>query len=676
MGFPVRKPTDLQQTPSPCPPHIVVDSLPLFAFLSLLTGFIEAVYALGLLRTNIPPQIIFVVFLLSPVLLLPVPRLLDSRAFTLTTGSAGLTCWAISLPLDTRWRMLVTGLGSGLLLLFLTARIRQVRRSPLESGGALAFAVLLSVVLRALHSGNLLLVDVPSLPLGIALAVFGVGLLLFAGRRTPSLADGQGTRGSGQAGFGRTFGLSLGLFGVLVLLYFGFTSPAVIARWGEAGYPAVTAVETGGIALFLGLWIGLPRMPVRLVPGPLLVWNLLFLLALAVALFFRRPAFAADATYPLDAPNPCRLASIALWAMLVLHPVMYANFALFAGALHTAQPSPRQLAGGFVIGALYLMVMVFAQIFTTVYDYIPIVGPWFRDQFWLVVSLPGLVVTLAALFLNRESVADLTPTRVHPTWLLATGILVPGVLAGAAIVLSILGGACPVPGPHRTSLRILTYNLQQGIGESGERSYDQQLKVIRQLDPDVIGLQETDTARIAGGNADLVRHYADRLNLHSYYGPSPVSGTFGIALLSRYPLQNPRTFFLRSEGEQTAAIEARIEVGGRLFHVLVTHLDNGGALVQQIAVLDQAAHSVSGQETDIVMGDFNFTTSTSQYRATTTVLEDAWLVAAERTVEPGAPDPANRIDHIFVSAGTRVLRSVYTLEGPSDHPGIFAEIAW
>ena len=96
----------------------------------------------------------------------------------------------------------------------------------------------------------------------------------------------------------------------------------------------------------------------------------------------------------------------------------------------------------------------------------------------------------------------------------------------------------------------------------------------------IIGLQESDTARIAGGNADVVAYLADRLEMYSYYGPSPVSGTFGIALLSRYPIGNPRTYYLYSEGEQVAITDADIRIDDKSYKVFVTHLGNDGPMIQ------------------------------------------------------------------------------------------------
>ena len=47
--------------------------------------------------------------------------------------------------------------------------------------------------------------------------------------------------------------------------------------------------------------------------------------------------------------------------------------------------------------------MIFAQVFTTVYDYIPVVGPLFRDKFWLVFLAAGLVLALPTLLVRKTS---------------------------------------------------------------------------------------------------------------------------------------------------------------------------------------------------------------------------------------------------------------------------------
>jgi endonuclease/exonuclease/phosphatase family metal-dependent hydrolase len=221
-------------------------------------------------------------------------------------------------------------------------------------------------------------------------------------------------------------------------------------------------------------------------------------------------------------------------------------------------------------------------------------------------------------------------------------------------------------------LTFATYNIQQGYSQDGLKNYDGQLDLLQGLNADIIGLQESDTNRIAGGNGDVVRYFADKLDMYSYYGPKTVPGTFGIALLSRYPIDNPRTFYMYSEGEQTATIEARITVGNRTFNLFVTHLGNSGPLVQQEAILQE----IKDKTGVIAMGDFNFRPDTDQYRLTIGLLDDSWLLRWPRGDDGQGVDPADRIDHIFVSPGTKVLNSRYLADPQSDHPAMSTTIEW
>ena len=78
------------------------------------------------------------------------------------------------------------------------------------------------------------------------------------------------------------------------------------------------------------------------------------------------------------------------------------DLTLYSRELIARRPSIRTLGGAFTLGALFLLIMIFAQVFTTVYDYIPVVGPLFRDRFWLVFWMAGVVMLLPLLLVRRE----------------------------------------------------------------------------------------------------------------------------------------------------------------------------------------------------------------------------------------------------------------------------------
>jgi endonuclease/exonuclease/phosphatase family metal-dependent hydrolase len=311
--------------------------------------------------------------------------------------------------------------------------------------------------------------------------------------------------------------------------------------------------------------------------------------------------------------------------------------------------------------------MVFSQVFTTVYDYIPVIGPYFRNKYLLVFLVPGLGTVLPALLSSpkRADIKVFSPTT-RRGWLVATVVMSLVALVGLVALETRPG----VPGGETSgSLRVFTYNIQQGYSESGERNFDGQIDLIRSKAPDILGLQECDTARIAGGNADVVAYFADRLDMHSYYGPSPVAGTFGIALLSRYPIENPRTYYLYSAGEQVAVIDADIMVGDQNYRVYVTHLGNGGPVIQ----IRQMLKLMRGQENVIAMGDYNFRPYEEQYSLTMAEYEDAYLLASQKNI-PAGFDLEERIDHIFISPGMPVTYVEYLTQPESDHPALFVEI--
>jgi endonuclease/exonuclease/phosphatase family metal-dependent hydrolase len=343
----------------------------------------------------------------------------------------------------------------------------------------------------------------------------------------------------------------------------------------------------------------------------------------------------------------------------------------FGVALMQRPSSPRTGGLAWLVASLYLLIMIFLQVFTTVYDYIPVVGPLLRDRFWLVFLIAGATCALPVLALPstlRDEAQDGAGVLLGR---LATAKSL-GVAVLTVLAIGYIGATPAMPAEERHSLRLMSYNIQQGYDAGGQRNCAGQLQVIREANPDVLGLQESDTARIAGGNADVVRTMADALDMYSYYGPTTVTGTFGIALLSRYPIENPRTIFMYSLGEQTAAILADISVSGQRFSVVVTHLGNGGPIIQQ----EQLLAALSGRSHIIAMGDFNFRPATEQYRLTTGILEDSWLTRWGPGGNPSQVDPADRIDHVFVSPGTTIVDSRYIASSASDHPALVAEIGW
>jgi len=449
---------------------------------------VESTYAFGLLQTSIPAEIASVFLLFTPVLLLFLRT--AKKGFLVITGELVLLSRAASLALDTRGRMLAAGVGCGLFLMFFPAALgrwgaKGDRCAGLKLGVSLALAALLHISLRALGSGNDLTGCGAGRGGGGALALV-TGILLWAWGRTANEPVGNRTSTGPKTSGWRIAILCLGLTSPWVMLCFGLAAPTVMARWTGGSYVGITTMTAGAAALFLMLWLAVPRVRHKVTSVVLLGGDLLFVVTLALTLWSCLVAFPQDTgAYPLPEPAVGVLGGISLPLMLLLSMVLFVQFAWFTQAVVDAAPCLRTLGAGFALGSLYLLVAILANVCTTVYDYVPVVGPWFRDRFWLVFLGVGLVMTLPVLLLRRDGgEPEGDSGEIWPPRLAAAGV----VLALLSVFAAALTQARPAPAPARSVLRVMTFNLQQGYSASGTRNFAGQLEQIRQIDPDLLGL--------------------------------------------------------------------------------------------------------------------------------------------------------------------------------------------
>lgn len=130
-----------------------------------------------------------------------------------------------------------------------------------------------------------------------------------------------------------------------------------------------------------------------------------------------------------------------------------------------------------------------------------------------------------------------------------------------------------------TPLRVATYNVHACIGRDGRHDPDRIAEVVRELDADIVALQEfTYPAEVALETrtpaflATLDR-YQCALGPTRHRTRQAVTECFGNALLTRHPIIDVRRIDLSMERrEPRGALAATIDTGGELLHVLATHL--------------------------------------------------------------------------------------------------------
>jgi endonuclease/exonuclease/phosphatase family metal-dependent hydrolase len=645
----------------------------LFLFFIQSAGtLVESIYILDLLNSNLDEKVLGLLFLFSPLLALPFfkkyPRQLGWFLFGVLFVARGLTPF-----LNTASRVPAAGIASGaafsLFLLLLPAKPKGETRTSAGLWGSLGFALAigLSTLLRTVNFG----VEYSLIPsggwVGLVLGLVLGGLLSRLNFESEPLAQPQS--GPITAPF-------VGVYLLFTLAYFVFSAPAVIARWTEGNYPLIV----GAVSLLSLGWVGLvlyrPRLLDRISSRLLLAWNTLFTFSLTATLLAQRVSFPPTLTSPeVVAGAQAAWQQLPLILMLLLFPVIFVDMRIFLGQIERSVPTPGSLIPGILLGSLTLIVLIFAHIFTNVWGYIKPISPYFRNTYWLTYFLLSAGTCLILWRVQKvKSVPASNPSAgFHWGW--AVGL---GVLFLVTAVASLPGVPVQVSDAGKTSLVAMTMNVQQFNDDPGEKSVDRQIALIQRASPDILTLQETDSNRISLNNNDYVRYVAEKLGYYVYYGPTPGTGTYGTTILSKYPLENPRSVFMYSDKDETGVAEAEVTIGGRSFTIYDVHPDSSDPAM--VAFAKTILARSKDRPNVLVMGDFNLRDYEEAYKVINSVYTNVWTSVYPTKISKDGVDMSgeNRIDHIFISPNLKARNPIYALppESATDHAVHWTEIYW
>jgi len=158
--------------------------------------------------------------------------------------------------------------------------------------------------------------------------------------------------------------------------------------------------------------------------------------------------------------------------------------------------------------------------------------------------------------------------------------------------------------PRATTMVVASYNVHRCIGTDGCHDPARVAQVVRELDADVIGLQEV-AARPDG--VDQLAHLAHAAGCEAIAGPTwhDARGHWGNGLLTRRPVLGVERIDLSVPGrEPRGALDVRLGVGSDVVRVVVTHL--GLRWRDRRAQVTQLLDVVDGDEGFVVLlGDIN-----------------------------------------------------------------------
>jgi endonuclease/exonuclease/phosphatase family metal-dependent hydrolase len=226
----------------------------------------------------------------------------------------------------------------------------------------------------------------------------------------------------------------------------------------------------------------------------------------------------------------------------------------------------------------------------------------------------------------------------------------------------------------------MTFNI-----ESGARGLEGVAEVIRTAHPDIVALQEVDLGSRRAGGLDQTAVLAERAGLpyHAHFRTTDLyGGAYGIALLSRFPLEALAQYPLPvpSGAEPRTVAHAVMRVSGREVSVYLTHLIrrpfNSEARMRQSALI--AEMIAKDPRPKLLMGDLNDDPDSRTVRLLRRGLTDV-VAASGQGSEGTFPLPlpfssALRIDYVFACDAFVPLRSSVPHVGASDHYPVIADV--
>ncbi|UCG02854.1 MAG: endonuclease/exonuclease/phosphatase family protein [Candidatus Heimdallarchaeota archaeon] len=624
--------------------QLIFGTIIVFLFFTQLERFLTMIFVLNFSTAGPNVTILLVLFLLTGLVevILPYPH--SMRTLSVCILGATIMVVLSFIPVT-----LIATLAAIFAMIFITPVL--VNRIQLEKE-QFSLSIILGVVLQIILRSWLGTASYYATIIGTILFLFwislGILLWFFNIRYDPRLIE------SSQSTFTGVPPVIGFLF--IQILFLGF--PNVVSTWFFRNYILISF--TGIFGLVLGGLLTFEKGG-HLTQNKLeFGWVILFLFSLIDLLWINLMPFI---TYFTVQVSICVI--------------------LYMGLSKNSIRSPRVVGLRMTVFQFLMVFILILHVSAGNWAFMPSILAFTRGHAATTIFVAGLLLPLASLRfeipLNFKKKPQQVLNSVRIIFLSAIIISMLGVVTNDLLKVQ--------KSPDTSKLKVMTFNIHQyfSIGQTGLYNLEQVRDVILESGADVVGLQESEGARITSSSMNGVQWLAHQTGMnYYYYGPPTSAQIYGVSLLSRFPILSAYYEDLPAyQSIERVAIVVEIDTGeiaGEL-PIVVTHFQTGKYTIdrynQAVKILDITEDFTNS----IILGDFNTRPDVTDqaFVLLNSTFSDTWILSGNTsdsgTSYNNSGFAVKRIDYVWLKGSWTVLNcAIFGSPRVSDHRAVYTEL--
>lgn len=220
-------------------------------------------------------------------------------------------------------------------------------------------------------------------------------------------------------------------------------------------------------------------------------------------------------------------------------------------------------------------------------------------------------------------------------------------------------------------VRVMSYNVKNGIGIDDVKDIKRCINTIREVNPDVVAIQEVDSMT-RRNKYYVLGKMGELLGYHTYFGKAIAyqGGSYGVGVLSKKPALSVKTYPLPNNKEARVLLVVEYEK----YYMLCTHLSGVPRKLGRGIQVDVIRDVVSKLDKPaFIAGDTNARPNSAPMKA---FKEFATVLTDESKMTAPSHKPGKCIDYIMGANGSFKVKRDVVLYGniSSDHLPVYVDV--